>query len=182
MPVGENIYTFVTKCNLMGLIYRQVKKVDFEELYDQYADDVYHFTLSLCGNPHIAEEITSETFIKAIGSIDKFKGKCTLKSWLCQIAKNTFYTDAEKRKRFTELDGNIPCESFEIMFIEKASAFKIHKLLHVLSEPYKEVFSLRIFGELSFAEIGELFEKSESWARVTYHRAKFKLREMYENG
>ena len=167
LNIQVKIYFF---CNEMqsrwSYGYRQVKKVDFEELYDQYADDVYHYILSLCGNSHTAEEITSETFIKAIGSIDKFEGKCSLKSWLCQIAKNTFYTFAKKRKRFTGLDEELSYEGFEIKLIEKASTFEIHKLLHSLSEPYKEVFSLRVFSELSFAEIAELFGKSESWARV----------------
>jgi RNA polymerase sigma-70 factor (ECF subfamily) len=71
--------------------------------------------------------------------------------------------------------------SFELRLFEKTQAFEIHKSLHLLDEPYKEVFSLRIFAELSFAEIGELFKKSESWARVTFHRAKTKVREAIEN-
>ena len=56
-------------------------------------------------------------------------------------------------------------------------AFRIHEYLHNMEEPYKEVFQLRVFGELSFADIGKIFHKTESWARVTYHRARLKLQE-----
>jgi RNA polymerase sigma-70 factor (ECF subfamily) len=98
--------------------------------------------------------------------------------WLCQIAKNTYYDYLRKESKRTEFPEHLPGENdFELKLHNKAEAIRIHKLLHKLDEPYKEVFSLRIFSELSFAEIGEIFGKSESWARVTFHRAKIKLRE-----
>ena len=152
--------------------------MDFEEVYNRYSKDVLRFCLSLCGNSHIAEDITGETFLKAIKTGGAFEGKCSVKVWLCQIAKNTYYDYLRKHSKLTELPEDMPVESsFELELFDKADALKIHKLLHQLNEPYKEVFSLRIFSELSFAEIGEIFGKTESWARVTFHRAKLKLME-----
>ena len=157
--------------------------MDFEEVYNLYSKDVFAFCYSLCRNKEIANDITSEVFLKAIKAGDKFDGKCSVKVWLCQIAKNTYYDYLRKHKRITEMPFDMPSESdFEIMLLDKAEALMIHKLLHRLVEPYKEVFSLRAFSELSFAEVGEIFEKSESWARVTYYRAKSKIKELYQNG
>jgi RNA polymerase sigma-70 factor (ECF subfamily) len=156
--------------------------MDFEELYNAHADDVYHYILSLCGNPHIAEDVTSETFLKAIKAIKNFKGDCSVRVWLCQNAKNTYYNLAKRNKYVVEMPVEIPTDDdFELKLLDRTQAFEIHKVLHLLAEPYKEVFSLRIFAELSFAEIGELFIKSESWARVTFHRAKNKIREAIGN-
>lgn len=147
---------------------------EFEEVYGRYFKDVYRYSLSLCKSESIAEELTQETFFKALKSIDKFDGKCKLYVWLCQIAKNTYFSFQKKQQR---IDGDADMEQlpeaggFEEKQLQKAEAFEIHKRLHSLEEPYKEVFSLHLFGELSFAQISELFGKTESWARVTYHRA-----------
>jgi RNA polymerase sigma-70 factor (ECF subfamily) len=153
---------------------------DFYDIYIQYFEDVYKYAISLCRNETTAEDITQETFFKALKSIDSFNGKCKLRVWLCQIAKNTYFSYCEKEKKYSDsndIGENPNTEDFEQELINSESAFEIHKLLHMLEEPYKEVFSLRMFGELSFSQIGEIFEKTESWARVTYHRAKLKLKE-----
>ena len=149
---------------------------DFQEVYDLYFKDVYKYALSLSRDPNIAEEITQETFFKALKNIDSFRGQCRLYVWLCQIAKNTYITWAKKQSRASPVEVAVE-ESLEDHLLTKESAFEIHKALHRLSEPYKEVFSLRVFGELSFSQIGELFGKTESWARVTYHRARLKIKE-----
>ena len=152
--------------------------VDFEDVYQRYFRDVYRYVLSLTRNETLAEEITQETFFKALRSIDRFDGKCRVFVWLCQIAKNTYFTHYQKEKRFRKEEN--PEEgsgSLEQEFVTKETAFEIHRILHEMEEPYKEVFSLRTFGELSFAQIGKLFGKTESWARVTYHRAKLKIKE-----
>ena len=156
--------------------------MDFNELYNTHADDVYHYVLSLCGNPHIAEDVTSETFLKAIKAVNSFKGDCSVRVWLCQIAKNTYYNLSKRNKFVVEMPAEMAADDdFELKLFDKLQVFEIHKTLHFLAEPYKEVFSLRIFAELSFAEIGEIFSKSENWARVTFHRAKNKIREAIEN-
>ncbi len=152
---------------------------DFENIYSEYYDTVFQYVLSLCREEIWAEEITQEAFFKALKSIDTFRGDCKLSVWLCQIAKNTFYTEAKKKQRQVDYPLEvIPIEdNYEQKIFDKETAFEIHKVLHQLSEPYKEVFWMRTFGELSFAEIGNLFGKTESWARVTYHRAKLRIKE-----
>lgn len=153
---------------------------DFEQVYQRYFKDVYRFALSLCRNESVAEEITQETFFKALSKIDSFNGTCELYVWLCQIAKNTYFSFCKREKRLngdTELEQLTAPDSLEEALDCKEMAFQIHKCLHTLAEPYKEVFSLRMFGELSFGQIAELFGKSESWARVTYHRARLKIKE-----
>ena len=151
---------------------------EFEEVYRLYFRDVYRYCLALTRDEQIAEEVTQETFFKALKAIDKFDGKCRLYVWLCQIAKNTYLSMLQKRRTGEELPGELPSgESLEEKLLTKESAFEIHRILHALEEPYKEVFSLRTFGELPFRQIGALFGKTESWARVTYHRARLKIKE-----
>ena len=157
---------------------------DFETVYDLYFRDVYRYTLSLCQNETVAEEITQETFYKALSKLDSFDGKCKVSVWLCQIAKNTYISMCRKDKRLTtdsELEMHISTQSVEESYSAKETVFAIHKALHRLDEPYKEVFSLRTFGELTFRQIGELFGKTETWARVTYHRARLKIKEGLKN-
>lgn len=151
---------------------------EFEEVYNQYFRDVYRYCLGLTREEAAAEELTQETFFKALNSIDKFDGKCRVYVWLCQIAKNTWFTQYQKKRRTEPLETE-PSDggALEERLLQKESAFEIHRVLHRLPEPYKEVFSLRTFGELSFRQIGVLFGKTESWARVTYHRARLKIKE-----
>ncbi len=157
-------------------------KNKMEEIYDKYYKDVYRFVLALSKNPHTAEDITQETFVKAIKGVDRFKGDCDIKVWLCQIAKNSFFTYAGRQKKETvsvDMDVSTEDTGHDLISdtIDKEQAIKIHKVLHDLSEPYKEVFTLRVFGELKFAQIAEIFGKTESWARVTYHRARLLIME-----
>ena len=156
--------------------------LNIQEVYEQYFTVVYRYLLSLSHNTHIAEELTQETFFKALKKVDDFRGECDLRVWLCQISKNTYYDYLKKNKKYApEAQNEFAEEVFSVDFIQdfsdKETAFRVHKVLHKLSEPYKEVFSLRVFGELSFGTISSLFSKSESWARVTYHRACKKIRE-----
>lgn len=155
---------------------------EFEDIYNRYFRDVYSFVLMLSRNEKIAEEITQETFFKALKNIDKFKGNCKINVWLCQIAKNTYFTYLDKQKRFDTDDEpeQITENSVEAMLLKKEESFRLHKVVHRLDEPYKEVFTLRVFGELSFKQISELFERTESWARVTFHRAKGKIQDVLE--
>jgi len=156
---------------------------ELEDIYNNYFKYVYLYIYSLSGDKHIAEDITSETFMKAISSIDSFKGNCDIRVWLCQIAKNTYYSYLRKNKKLVNIDsllnqeGDLDVEK-EICISEEYK--KIHEILHRLDEPYKEVFILRAFGELSFKQIASIFGKSDNWACVTYHRAKNKIREKLE--
>lgn len=153
---------------------------EFEDIYSQYFDDIYKYALALCHNEEIAKDITQETFIKALKGINGFKGNCQLRVWLCQIAKNHYFSMYKKMKYKQELEEECQSLSIESLLIDKETAFEVHRAIHRLDEPYREVFSLRVFGELSFAQIGELFGKTESWARVTFHRTKIKLKEEFK--
>lgn len=153
---------------------------DFEKIYIQYFESVYRYVFSLCGNEAVAKEVTQEAFFKAMEHLEQFNGKCKLYVWLCQIAKNTYYTYTKKQKRHAVEENLESLEQTELNFenelLDKETAWEVHKLLHQLREPYKEVFSLRVFGELSFSQIGELFGKTDSWARLIFYRAKKQLR------
>ena len=156
--------------------------MDFEEMYRLYFKDVYLFILAMSKSPDIAEEITQETFFKVLKNINKYRGECSVKTWLFQIAKNTYLSHIKKTKHQETEDKISDSESssqhsMESMCISKDEALSIYKVLHYLEEPYTEVFTLRTLGELSFREIGEIFGRKEGWARVTYHRAKSKIRE-----
>nr|WP_308743557.1 sigma-70 family RNA polymerase sigma factor [uncultured Anaerocolumna sp.] len=153
---------------------------ELEEIYSKYFEDVYRYVLCLCRNESIAEDITQETFFKALKNIDSFKGDCKMSVWLCQIAKNSYFSYLKKEQNnFKRVEDIVDVfdAGFEQILVDDESAFEIHKLLHNLEEPYKEVFTLRFFGDLPFLKIAELFGKTESWARVTYHRARIKLKE-----
>ena len=162
------------------------KPMNIEELYRTYFDIVYRYICSVSRDESLAEEVTQETFFKALKKADQFREDCDVRVWLCQIAKNTLYDHLKKQKR--QLLGDEKLEEaesadgelLEEKLAQRSQAMEIHKVLHRLSEPYKEVFSLRTFGELKFSEIGMLFGKSENWARVTYYRARVKIREELE--
>jgi RNA polymerase sigma-70 factor (ECF subfamily) len=151
---------------------------DFEKIYAENFGAVYKYAVALSKNSSLAEEITQEAFFKALQKIDTFRGESSLRVWLCQIAKNTYYSLLREREKLGCTNGMEASEqSIEKALLDSDAAFRIHKALHGIKEPYKEVFSLRLFGELPFAQIGELFGKTESWARVTYHRAKIMVKE-----
>lgn len=148
--------------------------MEFEQIYSTYFKSVYLYVMQVSGNEHIAEEITSETFFKAINSIDSFRGDCDMRVWLCQIAKNTYFSylkvlsiDESDLQNVADPDAGI-----DVQIGEQEEARLIRKILHDMSDPYKEVFMWRVFGELSFKEIADLYGKTDNWACVTYHRAR----------
>lgn len=156
---------------------------DLEQLYTDYYPIVYRFLLKLCADSHTAEDITQETMFRAIQQIHTFKGDCKLSTWLCTIAKNLYFAEAKRRNRIVSdypLETLPASRDIDLELSNKDTAREIHKILHKLDEPYKEVFWMRTFGDLSFKEIGDVFKKTESWARVTYHRAKIKIKEALE--
>lgn len=152
--------------------------MEFDQIYSTYFKSVYLYVMQLSGNEHIAEELTSETFFKAINSIDSFRGDCDMRVWLCQIAKNTYFSYLKKNKKVLSIDEsdlqNVadPDAGIDVQIGEQEEARLIRKILHDMSDPYKEVFMWRVFGELSFKEIADLYGKTDNWACVTYHRAR----------
>jgi RNA polymerase sigma-70 factor (ECF subfamily) len=175
----KNKKIFVTFFCFGSHIYEGGAKVDIEQIYQDYFSVVYKYILSISRDPLTAEEITQETFFKAMKKIDSFRGDCSIRVWLCQIAKNTYFDYQKKQARVEELPEEYgePVSSPEEAVIRESDKKAIHKVLHSLKEPYKEVFTLRTYGDLSFSEIAELFEKTTSWARVTYHRARAMIKE-----
>lgn len=156
--------------------------MDFEQVYQTYFKSVYRYIRRLSGDEQLAEEITSETFVQVMRSIGTFRGDCDLRVWICQIAKNTYYTHLKKQNRVAALDEEAwlaladPAAPVEERLDAKEDAQRIRALLHDLPEPYKEVFMWRTLGELSFAEIGALYGKTANWACVTYHRARQQIK------
>ena len=151
-----------------------------EQLYEAYYMKVYSFVMTLAKSKTLAEEITQEVFFRAITTEKTFRGESETLTWLCAIAKNLFYDEMRRQSRQSkEADTEIAdTDDDPAAAVANADAsFRIHLVLHELDEPYKEVFELRCFGELSFNQIGTIFQKTESWARVTYHRAKLKIQE-----
>ncbi|QSB09561.1 RNA polymerase sigma factor [Lysinibacillus fusiformis] len=155
--------------------------MDFEEIYQAYFKEIYLFIKSLSHDEGIAEEITQEAFFKALRAIEKFDGSKDIRAWLFTIAKNTYFSHYKKNKRQIDLDV-VEESGVQIVnhLMNEEDAFAVHQFLHSMKEPYKEVFSLRTFGELPFEKIGLLFGKSAGWARVTYYRARKQITEYME--
>ncbi|VEF49278.1 ECF subfamily RNA polymerase sigma-24 subunit [Bacillus freudenreichii] len=151
--------------------------MDFEEIYQKYFQEVFLFIRSLSHDESIAEEITQEAFFKSLKAIKKFDGSKDIRAWLFTIAKNTYFSHYKKTKRQIDMDSDLieePKTGVQIVehLMNEEDAFTVHQFLHSMDEPYKEVFSLRTFGELPFEKIGRLFGKSAGWARVTFYRAR----------
>ncbi len=153
---------------------------DFEKLFIDNRDFIFKYLMKLSKDSALAEELTQETFFRAYMNYSSLRNKEKASVWLCQIVKNTyfaFYNENKKRLSFenepTQTDG----ESIEEALIQKEFSQEALSCLHELEEPYKEVFMLSVFGGFSFKDISTLFGKSESWARVTFYRAKQKLSE-----
>lgn len=153
--------------------------LNLDSIYQEYADLVFKYLYSLCRDEHLAEELTQETFYQAVKSANKYDGTCKVSTWLCQIGKHLWYQELDRRKRkgTSQLVEEIVADEqgLEDRAVMKDDIFRIFQKVHVLDEVSKEVFFLRVTGGMSFREIGNIFEKNENWARVTFYRAKQKV-------
>ena len=148
-----------------------------EEIYKEYAMTVYRFLLSRTHDEDLAEELTQETFFQAIRTVNRYDETCKVSTWLLGIAKNVLLSYRRKHPPTEDIaDQEIPVESAEDAALRSAERVELLRKLHALEEPKREVVYLRVFGGLSFREIGDLFAKTENWARVTFYRAKEQLR------
>ena len=155
--------------------------LDYEQLFNAYYMKVYSFIMTLAKNQDVSEEITQKTFFKALTTAGKYRGDASEFTWLCAIAKNLWVDEQRASTKKAALDAEIASDTdIEKSWVDEDTTFHIHKVLHGLEEPYKEVFQLRVFGDLSFQKIGAIFDKTENWARVTYHRARLKIQERME--
>ena len=154
---------------------------DMEQIYEQYFKTVNKYLFCLTHNNDISEELTQETFYKAVRKIDTYKGECKISVWLCQIAKNLWYDYRKKNKKVIQV-GEDSIEiiedsienSIEKKVISNDEKMLLYKKMQTLDEKTREVIYLRITGELSFKEIGIILNKTENWARVTFYRGKNK--------
>ncbi len=156
---------------------------DIEKIYEEYFETVNKYLFCLTHNNDISEELTQETFYKAVKKIDTYKGECKMSAWLCQIAKNLWYDQCRKNKKFVdtkedELLNIKALNTLEEQVIAKDEKISLYKKMQCLDEKTREVMYLRITGELSFKEIGIILNKTENWARVTFYRGKNKLKEV----
>lgn len=153
--------------------------MDIDSLYRLYFRDVFLFLQGLTHSEPLAEELTQETFFKALDGLKNYDGRQDVRAWLFTVARNAYYSYCRKNRQTAPLEDAeaAPADGPDIaqLLVDKDAAFTIHQCLHTLEEPYKEVFSLRVFGELSFESIGAIFGHNAAWARVTYYRAKTRL-------
>lgn len=152
---------------------------DMSQVYRQHAQTVYRFLLAQCRDPGLAEELTQETFYQAVRSVDRFDGSCKVSVWLCQIAKHLWYQHLRRRRRETPLPEELPgapAPSAEEGLLAQEGRLELLRQIHALSPDAREVVYLRVFGGLSFREIGDVMGRTETWARVTFYRSKEKLR------
>ncbi len=145
---------------------------EFGEIYQQYGGMIFGFLMRLCGNRDLADELTQETFYQAIKGWKRYRGDAGVSTWLCGIAKRLYWASLRKAPPVPACKAEPCVPDFTEQLITGDRAMVAQRLLHELAEPYREVFTLRTFCELSHAQIGELFAKSETWARVTYYRAR----------
>ena len=147
------------------------------QIYQKYAKTVYGYIFAKTNDHQIAEELTQETFYQGIKSINRYDGSCKISTWLCAIAKNQLKTYYRKNPKMVELTNvEHATVTTENNILDNLMTSDILKTIHNQKEPYREVLYLRLLGELSFKEIGNILGKSENWARVTFYRGKEKLK------
>ena len=158
--------------------------MDIDSVYRLYFRDVFLFLQGLTHNEALAEELTQETFFKALDGLKDYDDRQDVRAWLFTVARNAYYSHCRRTKRTAPLEDaeTKAADSPDIaqLLVDKDAAFTVHQCLHALEEPYKEVFSLRVFGELPFDRIGAIFGHNAAWARVTYYRAKTRIQTMLE--
>ena len=148
-----------------------------EEIYQKYAMTVYRYLMSKVHNADLAEELTQETFYQAIRSSERFDGSSKVSTWLCGIARNVLFTYRRKHPVMEDiLDQDLTQGSAESDALNELGKVELMRKLHDLPEPYREILYLRLFGGLSFKEIGDILQKTENYARVTFYRGKEKLK------
>lgn len=156
---------------------------NIKEIYEEYSSTVYKYLFCLTHSEDISEDLTQETFAIAVKEIDKFKGECKISVWLCQIAKHLWYKKLKKKSKentisLNELENDIEdIETIEESVLKQEEKIQFFKDIRKLDNDSREVVYLRMIGNLNFIEIGEILGKTANWARVTFYRAKQKIRE-----
>ena len=152
----------------------------YDEIYDLYAERLYYYCFKLTKDSYMAEDLTQTTFLKAIEKLHTFKNQCSIFTWLCTIAKNEFINELNKNKRLSYekilyIYHEDDVTNVEDIVLSRHTIRKLARIIKNLDEPFRDIFILRVYNEMSFKEIGYLFNKSDIWARVNYHRAREKI-------
>ena len=153
---------------------------EFERLFNENREFIFKYLMKITRDISLSEELTQETFFRAYMNYASLRNKEKASVWLCQIAKNTYfawYNEQKKKESLENFELTSDDQNIEEVFVQKELSQKALHCLHELEEPYKEVFMLSVFGGFSLKDISSIFGKSESWARVTFYRAKQKLLE-----
>lgn len=154
-----------------------------DEIYKQYSQAIYLYLMSLCHDAHLAQDLTEDTFLKAMRTIGSWRGESSFFSWLCAIAKNEYISDKRRHKRRMEKESAEQPhtqDTPETTLLREEQQLSILRRIHALDEEAREVFYLRAMGEMKFGQIGSIMGRTESWARVTYYRAKERIRKEME--
>lgn len=152
-----------------------------EDMYNKHSKMVFKYLMSLTNNRDVAEEVTQETFYQAMKCIERFDGKSQMSTWLCGIAKNQLHNYYKKNPHMNDIEEEIiQTDNIENQVISDMGKLDLLRKIHLIKEPFKEVMYLRVFGNLSFKEIGVVLNQSENWARVTFYRGKEKLKKEME--
>lgn len=163
-----------------------MEKQRLEQIYEENVSYVYKYLFCLTHDTHLAEELTQETFYEATKGIHNFRGDCKISVWLCQIGKRLWFKELKRRKNqylsLDEIEDIKTDEDLEYQYLKTLEKVELFKLLHQLDEVTREVMYLRLTGELSFAQIAEILQKTENWARVTFYRGKQKIVKGWDNG
>ena len=155
---------------------------NIEEIYEEYSNTLYKYLFCLTHDEEVAEDLTQDVFAIAMDKIDTFKGQCKLSVWLCQIGKHLWYKQLKKDKKYKKISINeineneIISENIEEAILIQEEKLKLYKDIQKLKEPYRDVIYLKLSGNLSFIEIADILGKTPNWVRVTYFRAKQKLK------
>ncbi|MCR5135188.1 MAG: sigma-70 family RNA polymerase sigma factor [Clostridiales bacterium] len=159
--------------------------IAMDDVYREYSNMIFRYLLTLCGDEHLAEELTQETFYQAVRSADRYDGTCKVTTWLCAIAKNKWKEHLRRHPSTVPLEESLletgpGVAGAEDAFLSRTGEIEVHKAIHRLADPVREVVQLRLLGGLSFREIAEVMDRTEEWARVTYYRGKLSLRKELE--
>ena len=157
--------------------------MDIDEAYKQYSQAVYLYLMSLCHDAHLAQDLTEDTFLKAMRTIGSWRGECSFFSWLCAIAKNEYITDKRRHRRRVEkerIEARCVQDTPETTLLREEQHLSLMRRIHALDEDAREVFYLRVMGEMKFSQIGSIMGRTENWARVTFYRAKERIRREME--
>ena len=155
---------------------------DIEQVYKEYFETVNKYLFCLTHDNDLSEELTQETFCRAVKKIGTYNGECKMSVWLCQIAKYLYFDYCRKNKKIINLEDEIlenlsDSVNIEENAISSEEKISLYKKMQTLDAETREAIYLRITGELTFKEIGDILNKSETWARVTFSRGKLKLKE-----